>query len=151
MHCAAHSYHGSDRKRREETERVAMRTKRMLEPPLMELPLIEPPLIEPPMIEPPMLESDRASATRRRRTRYTPLPEIMENAVYLALPRALRCAMWRLRRVALPRLLRPAWWTICRSLRLRYSDRLTRRRPVSFQSETSSLLCWKLSLSKCCR
>ena len=146
MHCAAHSYHGSDGKRREETERVAMRTKRILEPPLM-----EPPLMEPPMIEPPMMESERASATRRRRTRYTPLPGIMENAVYEALPRALRCAMWRLRRVALPRLLRPAWWTICRSLRLRYSDRLTRRRPVSSQSETSSLLCRTFSLSKRCR
>ena len=36
------------------------------------------------MVEPPMVESDRASAKRRRRTRYTPLPGIMENAVYLA-------------------------------------------------------------------
>ena len=43
-----------------------MRTKRMLELPLM---------------EPPMMESERASATRRRQTRYTPLPGIMENAV----------------------------------------------------------------------
>ena len=52
-----------------ETERVAMLTKRMLEPP---------------MVEPPFVESDRASAKRRRRTRYTPLPGVMENAVYLA-------------------------------------------------------------------
>ena len=36
------------------------------------------------MMEPPMVESGRASAKRRRRTRYTPLPEIMENAVCLA-------------------------------------------------------------------
>ena len=62
-----------------ETERVAMLTKRMLEPPLP-----EPPLPEPPMVEPPMLEPDRTSGKRRRRTRYTPLPGIMENAVYLA-------------------------------------------------------------------
>ena len=52
-----------------ETERVAMLTKRMLEPP---------------MVEPPLVDSDRASAKRRRQTRYTPLPGIMENAVYLA-------------------------------------------------------------------
>ncbi len=41
-------------------------------------------LLEPPLPEPPMVEPDRASAKRRRRTRYTPLPGIMENAVYLA-------------------------------------------------------------------
>ena len=57
-----------------ETERVAMLTERMLEPPMM----------EPPLMEPPMMESERASAKRRRRTRYTPLPGILENAVYLA-------------------------------------------------------------------
>ena len=57
-----------------ETERVAMLTKRILEPPLM----------EPPMMEPPMMQSARASAKCRRRTRYTPLPGILENAVYLA-------------------------------------------------------------------
>ena len=34
-------------------------------------------------MEPPMMELDWASAKRRRRTRYTPLPGIMENAVYL--------------------------------------------------------------------
>ena len=62
-----------------ETDRVAMLTKRMLEPPLMETPLPEPP-----MVEPPLVVSDRASAKRRRRTRYTPLLGIMENAVYLA-------------------------------------------------------------------
>ena len=62
-----------------ETERVALRTKRMLETPLP-----EPLLPEPPMVEPPMVEPDRTSAKRRRRTRYTPLPGIMENAVYLA-------------------------------------------------------------------
>ena len=61
------------------TERAAMLTQRMLETPLP-----EPPLPEPLMVEPPMVESDRASAKRRRRTRYTPLPGIMENAVYLA-------------------------------------------------------------------
>ena len=53
----------------EATERVTMLTKRMMEPP---------------MVEPPLVESDRASAKHRRRTRYTPLPGIMENAVYLA-------------------------------------------------------------------
>ena len=52
-----------------ETERAAMLTKRMPEPPLP---------------EPPMVEPDRTSAKRRRRTRYTPLPGIMENAVCLA-------------------------------------------------------------------
>ena len=36
------------------------------------------------MPEPPVVESDRTFAKRRRRTRYTPLPGIMENAVYLA-------------------------------------------------------------------
>ena len=62
----------------EATERAAMLTKRMLEPPLM-----EPPMMEPPLLELPMMEPDRASAKRRRRTRYTPLPGILENAVYL--------------------------------------------------------------------
>ena len=57
-----------------ETERVAMLTKRMLEPRMM----------EPRMMEPPMMEPERASAKRRRRTRYTPLLGIMENAVHLA-------------------------------------------------------------------
>ena len=46
-----------------ESERVATLTQRMMEPPLMEH---------------PMMESERASAKRRRRTRY------MENTVYLA-------------------------------------------------------------------
>ena len=40
-------------------------------------------MMEPPMIE-PMMEPERASAKRRRRTRYTPLPGMMENAVNLA-------------------------------------------------------------------
>ena len=47
-----------------ETERVVMLTKRMMETPLP----------EPLMVEPPVVKSDRASAKRRRRTRYTPLP-----------------------------------------------------------------------------
>ena len=64
---------------KKETERVALLTKRMLETPLP-----EPSLPEPPMVEPPVVEPDRTSAKRRRRTRYTPLPVIMENAVYLA-------------------------------------------------------------------
>ena len=51
---------------KEELERAAMLTKRLLEPPLF---------------EPPMVEPDRTSAKCRRRTRYTPLPGIMENAV----------------------------------------------------------------------
>jgi len=58
-----------------ETERVAMLTKRMMEPPLPEPPM---------MTEPTLLESERASSKRCRRTRYTPLPGIMENAVFLA-------------------------------------------------------------------
>ena len=58
-----------------ETERAAMLTKRM-----METPLPEPPM----MMEPTLMESERASSKRRRRTRYTPLPRIMENEVYLA-------------------------------------------------------------------
>ena len=62
-----------------ETERAAMLTKRMLEGALPEPPMPEAPLPEPPLVEP-----DRTSAKRRRRTRYTPLPGIMENAVYLA-------------------------------------------------------------------
>ena len=53
----------------EEIERIETLTKRLLETPLP---------------EPPMVEPDRTSAKRRRRTRYTPLPGIMENAVYLA-------------------------------------------------------------------
>ena len=68
---AAPSYDGSDRESIEkETERAAS--------------MMEPPLPEPPMVEPPMVDSDRAPAKRRRRTRYSPLPGIMENAVYLA-------------------------------------------------------------------
>ena len=62
-----------------EIERVAMLTKRMLETPLP-----EPPLPEPPTVEPLMVEPDRTSAKRRRRTRYTSLPGIMEHAVHLA-------------------------------------------------------------------
>ena len=54
-----------------ETERAAVLTKRMLEPPLPEAPM---------MMEPTLMESERASSKRRRRTRYTPLPGIMENA-----------------------------------------------------------------------
>ena len=57
-----------------EVERAAMLTKRMMETPLP----------EPPLVEPPMVVLDRTSAKRRRRTRYTPLPGIMEHAVYLA-------------------------------------------------------------------
>ena len=57
-----------------ETERIAMLTKRMMETPLPEAP----------MVEPPMVELDRTSAKRRRRTRCTPLPGIMEHAVYQA-------------------------------------------------------------------
>ena len=44
-------------------------------------------LLEPPLPEPPIVESESpglTSAKRRRRTRYTPLPGIMEHAVYLA-------------------------------------------------------------------
>ena len=62
-----------------EVERVAMLTKRM-----METPLPEPPMVEPPLPEPPMMGPDRTSAKRRRRAWYTPLPGIMEHAVYLA-------------------------------------------------------------------
>ena len=62
-----------------DVERVAMLTKRM-----MERPLPEPPMVEPPLPEPPMMEPDRTPAKRRRRTRYTPLPGIMEHAGYLA-------------------------------------------------------------------
>ena len=62
-----------------EVERAAMLTKRM-----METPLPEPPLPEPPVVEPPMVEPDRTSPKRHRRTSYTPLPGIMEHAVYLA-------------------------------------------------------------------
>ena len=46
-----------------QTETVAILTKRMMETPLR----------EPPMVEPPVVESDRASAKRRRRTRYHPV------------------------------------------------------------------------------
>ena len=46
--------------------------------------MMETPLLEPRMVESPLVEADRASAKRRRRTRYPPLPRIMENAVYLA-------------------------------------------------------------------
>ena len=59
----------------EEAERIEMLTKRMMETPSPAPPLVEPPLVE---------SADRTSAKRRRRTRYTPLPGIMENAVYLA-------------------------------------------------------------------
>ena len=55
------------------TGRAAMLTKQMTECPLP----------VPPMVVPPMVESDRASAKRRRRTRYTPLLGITENAVCL--------------------------------------------------------------------
>ena len=64
------SFHNMEK----EVERAAMFTKRMMETPMP----------EPPMMEPPMVEPDRTSAKRRRRTRYTPLPGIMENAVCLA-------------------------------------------------------------------
>ena len=61
-----------------ETERMAMLTRRMMEP--------------------PMMESEGASAKRRRRTRYTLLLGIMENAVYLApnsvAPFATRLTSW---------------------------------------------------------
>ena len=67
-----------------EVARAAMLTKRMMETPLPESPLPEPPMVEPPKVVP-----DRTSAKRRRRTRYTRLPGIMENAVYLA-PTVLR-------------------------------------------------------------
>ena len=53
----------------EEIERIEKLTKRLLETPLP---------------EPPMVEPDRTSAKRRRRTRYTELPGIVENAVSLA-------------------------------------------------------------------
>ena len=59
-----------------ETEKTAMLTKRMMETPLPEPPLLEPPLPEP--------SSTTSSAKRRRRTRFSPLPGIMEHAVYLA-------------------------------------------------------------------
>ena len=59
-----------------ETEKAAMVAKRM-----METPLPEPPLPEPPMVEP---SSTTSSAKRRRWTRFSPLPRIMEHAVYLA-------------------------------------------------------------------
>ena len=50
---------------------------------LTELERIE--LPEPPIVEPSLAESlGLNSAKRRRRTRYTPLPGIMEHAVYLA-------------------------------------------------------------------
>jgi len=51
-----------------ETEKIGMITKRMMETPSPALPLVE----------------HRTSAKRRRRTRYTPLPGIMEHAVYQA-------------------------------------------------------------------
>ena len=56
-----------------------MLSKLMLETPFPELPLPEPPMVEPPVVVP-----DRTSAKRRRRIRYTLLPGVMENAVYLA-------------------------------------------------------------------
>ena len=59
----------------EVTERIEVLTKRMMETPLPAPPLVEPPLVE---------SADRTSAKRRRRTRYTPLPGIMEHAVYQA-------------------------------------------------------------------
>ena len=47
--------------------------------------MLETPFPVPPLVEPPLVESaDRTSAKRRRRTWYTPLPGIIENAVYLA-------------------------------------------------------------------
>ena len=69
------SFHNMEK----EVERAAMLTKRM-----METPLPQPPMVEPPLPEPPVVEPDRTLAKRRRRRRYTPLPRIMENAVYLA-------------------------------------------------------------------
>ena len=46
---------------------------------------LEPPLPEPPIVEPSLAESPGLTSTKRRRqTRYTPLPGIMEHAVYLA-------------------------------------------------------------------
>ena len=59
----------------EETERIEMLTKRMMVTPSPALPLVEPPLVE---------SADRTFAKRRRRTRDTPLPRIMEHAVYQA-------------------------------------------------------------------
>ena len=61
------------------TERASMLAKQ-----LMETPLPQPPMVKPPLLEPPRVEPDRILAKRRRRTRFTPLPGIMEHAVYLA-------------------------------------------------------------------
>ena len=58
-----------------ETEGIELLTKRMLEPPLPVPPLAETPLNQ---------TAVRTSAKRRRRTRYTPLPRILEHAVYQA-------------------------------------------------------------------
>ena len=69
------SFHNMEK----EVERAAMLTKRM-----METPLPQPPMPEPPLPEPPVMEHDRTSAKRRCRTRYIPLPGILEHAVYLA-------------------------------------------------------------------
>ena len=52
----------------EETERIEMLTKRMMETPSPAPPLVDPPLVE---------SADRTSAKRRRRTRYTSLSGIM--------------------------------------------------------------------------
>ena len=59
----------------EELQRIETLTKRLLEPPLPEPSMVEPSLPASPGL---------ISAKRRRRTRYTPLPGIMEHAVYLA-------------------------------------------------------------------
>jgi len=61
------------------TERASMLTKR-----LTETSLPEPPMVVPPLMEHPVVELDRTYTKRRRRTRFTPLPGIMEHAVYLA-------------------------------------------------------------------
>ena len=58
-----------------ETERIEMISMRMMETPSPAPPLAEPPLVE---------SADRASAKRRRRTRHTPLPGILERAVFQA-------------------------------------------------------------------
>ena len=58
-----------------ETERIEMLTKRMMGTPSPAPPLEEPPLVE---------SADRTSGGRRRRTRCTPLPGILEHAVFQA-------------------------------------------------------------------
>ena len=58
-----------------ELERIETLTKRLLETPLPEPPIVEPSLAT---------SSGLTSVKLRRRTQYTPLPGIMEHAVYLA-------------------------------------------------------------------